>query len=106
MIETVVREGCIGETVAALEAREALARASDPAVRAVLARIARDEARHAELAWRTVAWALSIGDERVRAAVAAAFRDAERALPAAEPALDLAAYGRLSGSALRAVLVR
>jgi hypothetical protein len=52
------REGCVGETVAALEAREALDRASDPEARAALGRIAADEQSHAELAWRFVSWAL------------------------------------------------
>jgi hypothetical protein len=55
---TTFLEGCIGETLAALQAREALILASDPAVRAFLARVAEDEARHAELAWRFVQWAL------------------------------------------------
>jgi hypothetical protein len=54
-------EGCVGETVAALEAREALDHARDPAVRDVLKTIADDERRHAELAWRTIAWAVSVG---------------------------------------------
>src|SRR5262249_55284357 len=65
-----VEEGCIGETMAAVIAAEQLARATDPAVRAALARIAADEARHAELAWRTVAWAVRAGGSEVRAAVA------------------------------------
>lgn len=52
------REGCIGETCAALEASEALALATDDAVRQTLALIAPDERRHAELAWLFVAWAL------------------------------------------------
>ena len=56
-----VREGCINETLAAVQAAEQLARAEDPAVRAALAKIAEDEARHAALAWRTVAWALRAG---------------------------------------------
>lgn len=68
-----VREGCIDETLAALEAEERLSRSDDPAVRGVLAIIAEDEARHAELAWRTVAWAVRTGGERVRQAVALAF---------------------------------
>ena len=55
-----LREGCIGETVAALEAAEALQHCQDPAARAVLARIAVEEGRHAELAWRFVAWALQM----------------------------------------------
>lgn len=54
-----VVEGCIAETVAAVEAAEALECAEDPAVRSVLARIAEDEGRHAELAFRFVRWALA-----------------------------------------------
>jgi hypothetical protein len=68
---TTIREGCIGETVAALEAAEALEHAVDPAVRAVLAVIAEDERRHALLAWRYVAWALASEDPRLAAIVAA-----------------------------------
>jgi len=51
-------EGCVGETLAAIEAAEALAGATDPEVRRALERIAQDERRHAELAFRFVAWAL------------------------------------------------
>lgn len=68
-----VREGCLAETVsAALAAREA-ARAVDPDVRAALERIADDEARHAALSWRLVAWLVRTGDAEVRQAVHAAF---------------------------------
>lgn len=67
------RDGCIGETVAALLAREAAERCDDPAIRAVLLGIAEDEERHAILGWRTVAWALRVGDADVRDAVAAVF---------------------------------
>ena len=38
----------------------------DEETRRVLARIAEDEARHAELAWRTVSWALRVGGPAVR----------------------------------------
>src|SRR5687767_7977533 len=44
-------EGCIEETIGACVLAEQLARATDPAVRRVLARLVRDEERHAELAW-------------------------------------------------------
>ncbi len=54
----VFREGCIGETVAALEAQAALAVVTDDDARDVLECIAGDELRHAQLAWRFVAWAL------------------------------------------------
>jgi hypothetical protein len=60
----VIREGCVGETVAAVEAAEAVEHAVDPVVRRALARIAEDELRHAELAWRFVRWAIETrGDE-------------------------------------------
>jgi hypothetical protein len=94
-------EGCVGETLAAVLASERLSRATDPAVRAALAEIAADEARHAELAWRTVAWALRTGGHDVREAVAKALAEA------LEDALDrrdahgeragLEAHGRLDG---------
>ena len=69
-----VLEGCINETCAALEALTARDLCEEPVVREVLAEIAADEARHAALAWRTVAWALRVGGEPVRDAVRAAFR--------------------------------
>jgi hypothetical protein len=56
LVRTVVREGCIGETLAALEAEATLAHAMDPAVRSALTIIARDEQEHALLAWRFIAW--------------------------------------------------
>jgi hypothetical protein len=55
-------EGCIGETLGAALAAAQLELVVDPEVRRVLERIVRDEARHAELAWRFVAWA--VGEER------------------------------------------
>ncbi|MDP9002951.1 MAG: ferritin-like domain-containing protein [Myxococcota bacterium] len=72
LVATVFAEGCIGETLAAVEAREALEHACDPAVRAVLETIAVDETRHAELAWRTIAWAIATGGQGVRDAIEAA----------------------------------
>jgi hypothetical protein len=68
VVRTAILEGCIGETVAALEAAEALAGATDPAVRAALSRVVRDETRHAELAFRFVQWALESGPEGLRTA--------------------------------------
>ena len=74
-----IREGCVGETEAALVAGAQLDAARDPVVRRALARIARDEARHAELAWRFVAWAIRAGGARVEHAVARALDDVCRA---------------------------
>ena len=92
VVRLAIREGCVGETVAAVEAAEAARHAEDPAVRGVLAKIAEDETRHAELAWRFVGWALSgvpemagvveselaavLAEERGRAVVAASGEDA------------------------------
>lgn len=58
IVEQTFDEGCVGETCAALQAAEALATAGDEVVRETLEVIARDERRHAELAWRFIAWAL------------------------------------------------
>jgi len=68
LVRTTILEGCIGETVAAVEATEALAYATDPAVREVLIRVAADETRHAELAWRFLGWVLEHGDPDMRVA--------------------------------------
>jgi hypothetical protein len=64
--------------VAGIEAAEAFEQCADPEARAVLERIASEETRHAELAWRFVAWALESTAEpqrtelrrRIRAALA------------------------------------
>jgi hypothetical protein len=68
-----VIEGVVGETIASLLAAEEAAQTDDAAVRAVLSGVASDEARHAELAVRAVAWALKQGGAPVREAVAEAF---------------------------------
>ncbi|MDC0723689.1 ferritin-like domain-containing protein [Nannocystis bainbridge] len=107
-----LREGCIGETFAALQAEAALARAEDPAVRAALARIAADELRHAELAWRFVAWALERGGPAVYAACAAALAAAEvgvgRSLGHVEKDMSerMLAHGRLGAAGRMAVARR
>jgi hypothetical protein len=103
------REGCIGETLGAVQAAEQLARAEDPRVFEVLARIVEDEARHAELSWRFVSWALAKGGPEVREAVGRAFAEGVAqgvALPdegeAHSP--EMTAHGRVDPAALRAAL--
>lgn len=80
VVDAVIREACVGETLAAFEAREAAAQSEVPAVRAVLSKISRDELRHAEDGWRFVQWALTGADEhahaRARATFAAAVAEA------------------------------
>jgi hypothetical protein len=76
-----LREGCIGETIAALEAAEALEHATDPAVRATLQRITEDETKHAVLAWRFVRWAMDRAGPALRhEAMRELEREAMRAL--------------------------
>ncbi len=103
-----VTEGCLGETIAAAVAAEQLAGATDPAVRRALTVIVEDEARHAELAWRTVAWAIRVGGARVRDAVAEVFSTLERGAPNEVTADDerLAEHGRLGAEAVRAATAR
>jgi hypothetical protein len=72
IVDLVIAEGCFGETSAALDAREAADSAADPVIAAAYTRIAADEQRHAELAFRFVRWALEHGDQAVRATVRAA----------------------------------
>ena len=74
-------EGCIGETVAAAEAAWGSDHAQDPVLKGVLADIAADEARHAELAFAFVRWAV-LRDPRLAPAVLAT---AQQALASVEP---------------------
>ena len=57
-----IADGCVAETLRAMNAESALARCQDPAVRSVLATLAREQRRHAGLAWRFVRWAFSQDD--------------------------------------------
>ena len=61
VLESVIVEACVGETIAAIQAAEALRLAQDATVRAVLRGIVDDEWRHAEAGWRFVRWAVAQG---------------------------------------------
>lgn len=74
-------EGCVHETWAALEAALAATRAADPALRTLWARIASDEAEHAQLAWDLHAWLL----ERLEPAARQRVRDRQAAALASLP---------------------
>ena len=107
VIEAVVREGCVGETLAALDAAARLQRATDPGVRAALTAIVADEGRHAALAWRILAWAL-VGDAdgTLRRRVDAVFVQ-ERAKLADAPASDdlaVPSHGVIAATAARAAM--
>lgn len=93
----VARDGCIGETLSAIECAIALERTHDPEIQRVLREIVADEAEHAALAWRTLAWGLPKLDEAKRAEVLAVLEahDATRAPRCA------AGIGVLGGAAAR-----
>lgn len=119
IVRLTVREGCIGETIAAIEAAEARATTQDPHIRAVLGQIEADELRHAELAWRFVQWALtedaarpnptalrSLHDvvrEEVSAALAELVSNRDVAVAKSESERVSAAYGVLPAATRAAV---
>jgi rubrerythrin len=80
-------EGCVRETFGAAAAIIQARRAADPDVRRTMASIARDETRHATLAWGVASWLDTRLGARARASVAARRRDAIKAL-AREAAID------------------
>jgi hypothetical protein len=73
---TAFLEGCIGETLAAVEARELAQAVEDPVLRRTLAGIADDEARHALLAWSFLRWALGQGGPALAARIRGTLRAA------------------------------
>lgn len=85
-----VADGCVAETLGAILARVAAERSPDPEARRAFELIAEDEARHALLSWRIVAWAVRAGGPDARDAVRAA-------LLAPAPFFDLEALALRSG---------
>jgi hypothetical protein len=59
-------DGCIAEGSAAAQAAASIRGTRDAQARATHITIAHEEARHAELAWAVLDWALSAGGQRVR----------------------------------------
>jgi hypothetical protein len=101
IVRTAIAEGCVGETMAAAEARAAAVGAADPFVAETLEVIANDEGRHAALAWRFVAWAIgsALPDRRewIAAELERAAELRHATVDADEgPAFDLSAHGFLT----------
>jgi hypothetical protein len=100
-VRSAVIEGCVGETLAAVEAQHACALTQVPPIRSALSAIAREESEHASLAYRFVGWAVRAHGAALQATVQSAFDAASRQLraldaPAANPAARvLEAHGRL-----------
>jgi hypothetical protein len=86
-------DGCLSEGAAAARAARASHFAVDTAAKNAQARIASDEARHAELGWSILRWAVAEGGSDVRDAIWTR-RDAEMAMSNAD-ANGLSRYGQL-----------
>ena len=56
IIESVIRDGCIQETISAIEGHFRAKYASDEVVKNSLTKLAADETKHAQLAWDTIKW--------------------------------------------------
>jgi hypothetical protein len=103
-----VREGCLGETLGAHLATVAAELCPEPETRAELSAIAAEEAEHAVLSFRIVAWALALGGADVREAVRRAFAEPWPRVDVAELALranvDEAALHRAAAAGVTDVL--
>ena len=93
-----VEEGCVAETIAAVDAAARQAAATDPDVVRVLGVIVRDESAHAALAWRTLRWALSADPTRWEVVLATfAAARGRAAVPAGGPTVE--AHGLIGAGA-------
>jgi hypothetical protein len=108
IVKSALAEGCINETLAALEADAGATAAEPSVVREFLTVIARDEGEHAALSFRFVRWALELGDSAVRRA-AEACAESVIARVKSEPILEgptdslFARHGRIVGARRQAV---
>ncbi len=102
-------EGCVRETFGALLATFQAHASKDPVVRAAFERIARDETRHAALAWRVAAWI----EQRLDSHASARVREARRrasdelvAMPPFDPDRELSDVAGLPSAAVAAEMAR
>jgi len=102
ILEGLIREACVGETVGVAEARAGLLGCTDPMTCAALEAIVADEARHATLAWRTLAWMLDRRPDLVHVAEAAFSEGVAQMLSATPPALPHAPEWGMLGDQARA----
>ncbi|HZU99652.1 MAG TPA: ferritin-like domain-containing protein [Planctomycetota bacterium] len=102
-----LRDGCLNEGFAAALAARALPEAKDEAVRTTLALIARDEARHVELAWSVLEWTLARGAGPAVERLLKAGMPEGPSLESAVPERDaLIAHGRLGRARLEELFAR
>jgi hypothetical protein len=105
VIEALVAEGCVGETLGAAEGREIARRAGDRGLAEMMERVGADEERHAALAWRSLAWLIKAFGDEARAAAARGFSEAiaRHAADPEEAALVREDLGVLSARTLGAL---
>ena len=96
-----LRDGCLGEAAAALDLAARARDEADPAIAATLDTMARDEERHAELAWRILRFAADAAPDATTAAI-------ERFLAEARPqnAIEAEVLERVVRPCLRAFATR
>jgi hypothetical protein len=103
-------EGCIRETFGALTASLQAARATDPAIRAAMERIAFDETNHAALAWAVAEWATpklsAAANARIERAMEEAIATLESELEASIPSEVRTRAGLPAREEARAMLTR
>ena len=58
IIESVVRDGCIQETMSAIEGHFRAHYATEEVIKISLTKLAADEAKHSQLAWDTIKWVI------------------------------------------------
>lgn len=56
IVRSLIQEGCVEETISAVEARLGAYTAHDAVVKSVATQIASDETNHAQIAWNTIYW--------------------------------------------------
>lgn len=118
IVRALVTEACVGETIGAAEARALADMVEDRALSAAYRQIAEDEARHAELGWRTLSWLVTkspfagaelrdVAQSAFEQAIATMGKDPEVAAKVVAPELGLlsgAGLGAIRRQALREVV--
>lgn len=101
VVRALVVEGCLGATLAAVEAAVAGTVCEDEGVRQVLGTLAEDELTQATFAWSFVAWAIQRDPVLVRGALARTLDEAGEAIEAGRGTddLSLAVHGVLGSQA-------
>jgi hypothetical protein len=98
-------EGCVRETFGAALAAWQARHATDARTRETMARIATDEASHADLGWRIDAWlATTLGEEDRRAVALARTRAAQSLVASAEDVDAIPEIGLPGPDAVRALV--